>query len=154
MPSLDWGSIRPLELVPASRFPRRADGYVCERSRRDLTKPFPPSRGHTWSPTAPERFNRPGGKTYLTGTSEWDHPEQSERSQRFPETLGIGMVVSAISSLLALVAYLLLPLAFRLGRAGVIAATSITCLPFIVVPITFWPSVVQSTLRTRFRCDD
>ena len=154
MLSLNLGPSHPIKLVPASSVPDRADGHLCDNCGRDLTKHFRRGHAHAWSPMGPVRFNCACGKSYLTGAMEWEHLSQFERRRRLREILGIGIVLSAASSIIALVTCLVLHFVFRFDRVALITATVITWFPFALVQVSFWPGVVQSIIRTRFSRND
>jgi hypothetical protein len=140
--------------IPASDFPNRADIYVCDQCGRDITKYLRRGHAHAWEPMGPVRYKCVCGKKYLTGGKEWDHFSQFERSKRIRETTGIGILLSAISSILGFIVYLVLHLVFGFGRPAIIVATVITWFPFIFVQVGFWPKVFASILRTRFGAND
>jgi hypothetical protein len=141
--------IRAAETLPASAFPERADVYVCDKCGRDVTKHFHPSQSHTWAPMGPARFVCRCGQTYVTGAIEWDHLGPSERRRRVRQTLGIGVLLSAMFSILGVLAYLALRFLFDLRKAGFIVALFITAVPFVWLQLDFWPAVVASMWRTR-----
>jgi hypothetical protein len=95
MLSLNLGA-RPLVKLPASAFPDRADIYVCDKCGRDITRHFRPGQAHVWAPMGPERCLCLCGERYLTGAKEWDHFSDWERNRRVGDTLGLGILFSAI----------------------------------------------------------
>lgn len=147
-------SARPSVKLPASDFPRRADIYVCDQCGRDITKYFRPRLSHTSAPIGPERYKCLCGRKYLTGATEWDHLGDWERSKRGGDAIGIGILLSAISSVLGFLLYLALHFASGVGNAAVVAALVIGSLPFVLVQIGFWPRVLASMLRTRCGTND
>lgn len=135
--------------LPASEFPDRADVYVCDECGRDITKHFQPGRAHVWSPMGVERYSCLCGQKYLTGATEWDHFRDSERKKRIVQTLGVGISLSILLSVVALLFYL--PLHLILGLPSVVLTTAlvIAALPFLWMQIMFWPGVIKSVWRTR-----
>jgi hypothetical protein len=97
MLSLNLGA-RPLITLPASAFPNGADVYVCDKCGRDITRHFRPGRAHVWAPMGPERYLCLCGQRYLTGATEWDHLSDWERNRRVKDTLGLGVLFSAMFS--------------------------------------------------------
>ena len=154
MLSLNLGSTRAVTQLPASSFPERAEAYVCDQCGCDVTKHFCRSRAHVWSPMGPERFKCTCGKSYLTGATEWDHLRHWGRRKRIGETIGIGIILSVISSIFAFLIYLFLHFIFGVGRGALITATIITWLPFALLQIMFWPGVLASKFRTGLRAND
>ena len=149
MLSLKLGA-RPLITLPASAFPNRADVYACDKCRRDITKHFRPGRAHVWAPMGPERFLCLCGQRYLTGATEWDHFSDWERNRRVKDTLGLGVLFSAMVSILGLLAYLALRFVLGLREGALVTGLVITALPFTLMQMGFWPGVVASMWRTRF----
>jgi hypothetical protein len=142
-------SARPLVTLPATAFPNNADAYVCDKCGRDVTRHFRPGRAHVWAPMGPERFVCFCGQRYLTGATEWDHLGDWERNKRVGDTLGLGVLFSAMFSILGLLAYLFLRFAFGLREGALVTALVITALPFSLMQVTFWPGVIASMWRTR-----
>lgn len=142
-------SARTLVKLPASAFPDRAAVYVCDKCGRDVTKYFRPGQAHVWAPMGPERYRCVCGQRYLTGATEWDHFSDWERNRSVRDTLGLGVLFSAMSSILGLLAYLVLHLVFGLREGALFTGLVITVLPFFLMQITFWPEVVASMWRTR-----
>jgi hypothetical protein len=138
---------RAVTRLPASEFPDRADVYVCDKCERDITEHLRPHHPHTWTPTGPERYVCPCGEKYLTGAIEWDHLGDSERRRRVRDTIGLGVVFSAFSLILAI------PICFILRlispALGVVVGIAICAAPFALLQITFWPGVIASVWRTR-----
>ena len=96
-----------------------------------------------------ERFICLCGQRYLTGATEWDHFSDWERGQRVRDTLGAGILFSAMASIPGLVAYLVLHFLFGLRDGALAAGLVITLLPFSLMQVGFWPGVVASMWRTR-----
>jgi hypothetical protein len=131
--------------LPASAFPSRADRYVCDKCGTDITKQLRAGQAHVWKPMGPERYLCHCGQEYLTGATEWDHLGDWERKNRIRQTLGIGIILSVPSSVIAFVGYLIL----RRSNGTLIGALVIAVLPFLVVHIPFWFGVAASMWRTR-----
>jgi hypothetical protein len=90
------------------------------------------------------------GQRYQSGATEWDHFGDWERSKRAGDTLGVGLLLSAVSSIVGAVVYLILHFAFvGLQRAAFLAAMALAVLPFVLMQVTLWPGVVASIWRTR-----
>ena len=140
---------RPLITLPASAFPDRADVYVCDICGTDITKHFRPGRAHVWSAMGRETYTCSCGKRYVTGATEWDHLGNWERRRRVGETLGLGILFSAVTSIPGLVVYLLLRFVFGLRVGATVTGLVITWLPFALMQLGFWPAVVASMWRTR-----
>lgn len=147
-------SARPTVKLLASNFPNRADIYVCDQCGGDITKHFRPRHSHASLPIGPEHYRCLRGKNCLTGTIEWGHLGDGEGSKRSGDAIGIGILLSAISSVFGLLSYLALHFASGVGNAAVIAALLIGTLPFVLVQIGFWAKVFASILRTWFRAND
>ena len=141
--------IHAVRTVPARVFPEHADVYVCDKCARDVTKHFPPHQPNTWAPMGPKTFVCRCGQRYLTGAIEWDHLRASERRSRVWQTIWIGTFLSAMFSILGILAYLVLRFLFGLREAGFFVALFIVALPFVSLQITFWPQVLASMWRTR-----
>lgn len=148
MLSLNLGG-RPVISLPASTFPDKADAYICDKCGRDITKHFRPGESHTWTPMGRERYKCLCGQRYLTGATEWDHFSDWERSRRVRDTLGLGILVSAMFSIPGLLAYVVLHFVFGVREGAGITGWIITVLPFCLIQIGFWPGVVASMWRTR-----
>lgn len=142
-------SSRPLTKLPASSFPEKADIYLCDKCGRDITPQFHPGQSHTWSPMGPERFKCECGQKYVTGATEWDHFGEHERRRRFRDTFGLGILFSAVSSILGLFVYLALHFVFGFQRGALYVWLIIAWLPFSLMQIGFWPGVIASMWRTR-----
>src|SRR5579863_918680 len=148
MHSLNLGA-RPQSSLPASAFPNRADIYVCDACGRDVTKHFRARQSHSWSPMGCDRYRCACGQVYLTGAKEWDQLGAGERMRRVGQSVWLGILFSAMFSLIGLIAYLVLHLGFGLREGARITALVITGLPFALIQIVFWPSVLASMWRTR-----
>jgi len=148
MVSLNLGA-RPRITLPASAFPNSADAYVCDKCGRDITRHFRHSRAHVWRPMGPERFLCLCGQRYLTGATEWDHFGDQERNKRVRDTLALGVLFSAMFSILGLLVYLILHFAFGLREGALVTGLVVTAMPFVLMQIGFWPGVVASMWRTR-----
>jgi hypothetical protein len=97
----------------------------------------------------PERYQCLCGRKYLTGAIEWGHLGRWERSGRIRDTLGLGVVFSAMLSVLGLMVYLVLNLAFGFRAGAVGTGLVITALPSCLMQLEFWPRVFASMWRTR-----
>jgi hypothetical protein len=148
MDTLNLGG-RPVVVLPGTAFPERADVYVCDKCGGDVTKHFHPRQSHSWAPMGPETFICACGQRYLTGATEWDHLGDWERSKRAGDTLGLGLLLSAVSSIFGAVGYLILHFAFGPQRAAFVAAMALAVLPFVLMQVTLWPDVAASIWRTR-----
>ena len=91
------------------------------------------------------------GQRYQTGATEWDHFGDNERSNRVGQTVGVGLLFSAMFSIVGLIAYLVLHFAFGFQKAAILTAMALAALPFVLMQITFWLGVVASIWRTRAR---
>ena len=131
--------------LPASAFPSPADTYVCDKCERDITKHLRRGQAHAWKPMGPERYLCRCGQKYLTGATEWDHLGEWERKRRVRQTLGLGILFSAPSSVIGFVAYL----ALHRSRGALIGALAITPLPFLLILVPFCLHVAASMWRTR-----
>jgi len=140
---------RPPITRPASDFPERANVYVCDNCGRDITRHFRPGQAHVWRPMGPQRYQCFCGKKYLTGAAEWDHLGCWERSSRIRYTLGMGVVFSAMLSVVGFPVYLALKFAFGLKAGAIGTGLVITAFPFCLMQLGFWPSVFASMWRTR-----
>jgi hypothetical protein len=65
--------------LPASRYPERADVYLCDKCGEDLTRRFFVRKGHGSTPLGPPTFYCLCGARYLSGTREWDQMEANEK---------------------------------------------------------------------------
>ena len=148
MLSLNLGA-RPLIKLPASAFPSRADVYVCDKCEQDISKHLRSGQAHVWAPMGPEQYRCGCGQKYLTGATEWDHFSERERRRRVRDSFGLGVLFSAIFSILGLLVYLLLHSVFGLREGALVTGLVITALPFSFIQIAFWPYVVASMWRTR-----
>src|SRR5882672_5168728 len=84
MPSLnvlDLNKPDPVRL-PASKFPERADVYVCDRCGTDLTKYLHWSPADAHAPYGPEMHICQCGRSYVTGAKEWDSLVPMEKRNR------------------------------------------------------------------------
>ncbi len=140
---------RPRVELPASTFPNRADAYVCDRCGRDITRHFRAMQSHSWAPMGRETYQCACGREYRTGAKEWDHFGASEKRRRIGQTLGLGILLSAMFSCVGLLVYLLLHFAFGLALGALVTGLVITGLPFTLMQAEFWPSVLASIWRTR-----
>ena len=143
-------NVRRVVALPASAFPQRADAYVCDQCRRDITKHLDPARAHVWSPMGPERYQCVCGQRYLTGAAEWDNLGERERRRRIRQTFGLGLFLSVMTSIPGLLAYLGLHFVLGVGAPARVIGVVITALPFFAMQLEFWPSVAASIWRTRF----
>jgi hypothetical protein len=99
----------------------------------------------------PERYQCLCSQKYLTAATEWNHFGRWERSRRIRDTLGVGVLFSAMLSVFGLLLYLDLALkfAFGLGAGAVVTVLVITALPFCLTQLEFWPGVFASMWRRR-----
>jgi hypothetical protein len=97
----------------------------------------------------PERFLCLCGQRYLTGATEWDHFGDWERERRVRDTVGLGVLFSAMSSIPGLLACLVLYFVFGLREGALVTGLVITGLPFSLMQLGFWPGVIASMWRTR-----
>ncbi len=65
-----------------------------------------------------------------------------ERNRLVGDTLGLGVLFSAMFSIVSLRAYLVLHFAFGLREGALVTALVITALPFSLMHITLWPGVI------------
>jgi hypothetical protein len=65
-------------------------------------------------------------------------------------TLVVGLICSALISIVSLPVYLYLRFVFGIPRGALITACVITALPFVAWQLTLWPQVLTSMWRTRF----
>jgi hypothetical protein len=148
MVSLNLGG-RPLVILPASAFPARADAYVCDKCKSDITKHFRPATSHSWEPIGRERYECLCGQRYLTGAKEWDHFGDRERGRRAIGTLVFGVIFSVMASIPGYLAYMLLHSALGYREGAVATGLVIAALPFVLIQISFWSAVIASMWRTR-----
>jgi hypothetical protein len=132
----------------ASAFPNRASIYKCDDCERDITKYLHPGKAHVWRAMGPERFQCSCGRKYLTGATEWDHLGNWERHNRISQTVGLGVLFSAMASILGFLVYLVFHFGLGCNEAATIAV-GIAALPFVLMQVTFWPFVAASVWRTR-----
>jgi hypothetical protein len=141
---------RPLVILPASAFPKQADVYECDDCNRDIAKHLHAGRAHVWQEMGPERFQCACGREYRTGAKEWDHLGDWEWQNRISQIIMLGVLFSAMASVLGLVSWLLLHFVFGFTKGAVVAGLVITALPFVLLQASFWPFVAASIWRTRF----
>jgi len=96
-----------------------------------------------------EEYRYVCGQLYRTGAKEWDHLADWERNNRVVQTLALGVLFSAMSSLLGLLACLVLHFVFGLREGAFVTGVVIAALPFAWMQIEFWPGVLASIWRTR-----
>ena len=133
----------------ASSFPEPADIYVCDKCGIDITNHFIAQQSHSWRPLGQERYTCQCGERYLTGAVEWIHLSAWERRRRLSQTVGLGILCSAMASPLGLLAYFLLRILHLPGKVGLIGAIAITACPFALWMISFWFEVMASMWRTK-----
>jgi len=68
--------------LPASRFPERADVYLCDKCGTDITRLLHPGRAHAWRTLGPSRFNCRCGQEFVSGAAEWDDLSSWEKQYR------------------------------------------------------------------------
>ena len=141
---------QPLRKLKASKFPERAEVYLCDNCGRDISKHFRPLQSHSWRPMGPERYRRSCGQKYQTGATEWEHLSHGERKRRISQTFAVGFFLSIARSVVGLVLYLGLQSVFRVHQAAGIVALTVSVLPLALMQMTFWPGVMASMWRTRF----
>ncbi len=140
---------RPVTQLPASSFPDRADLYICDKCGRDITKNLRPGHAHAWAAIGPERYACSCGQNYLTGAIEWDHLGEWKRKRRVQDTLVLGIIFSAMSSILGVLAYVVMHFVYDLQKAALVTGLLIAAVPFVLMQVTFWPNVFASMWRTR-----
>ena len=150
MVSLKLGG-RHLVTLPASAFPARADAYLCDKCKRDITAHFRPRISHSWEPIGRERFKCTCGREYLTGAEEWDHLGVRERRLRARDSLVQGAIFSTMASIPSLLSYIFLHFALGYREGALATSLVISVLPFVLVQISFWLSVTASVWRSRIR---
>lgn len=146
---------RPSTELPVSRFPAKADRYVCDLCGRDVTRKVHRVHGHGGPIIGPTRFTCVCGARYLTGMTEWDHLGRFMRRSR------MRFLVFGSAFLLPLVLFVVLarsawdhhsPLVFALCcLAGLFS------LPFAVfgiLELSTVYSIFTSIWRTRFAKSD
>lgn len=148
MVSLNLGG-RPLVTLPASAFPSRADAYVCDKCKREITEHFRPRTSHSWEPMGRERFKCLCGEEYLTGAKEWQHLGVKERRLRAKDSLVQGAIVSVMAAIPSLLIYIFLHFALGYKKGALATSLVISVLPFVLVQISFWSSVIASVWRSR-----
>ena len=139
--------------LPASEFPTRADVYTCDKCGWDITKHFHPVRAHVWAAMGPDKYVCRCGEKYLTGATEWDYFSERERRKRVGDTFGLGLVFSAMISVLSVVVYLVLHFVFHRSREAFAIAFFITAFPFFLMVVPFGIEVAASVWRTRVGAD-
>jgi hypothetical protein len=148
MVSLKLGG-RHLVTLPASAFPARADAYLCDKCKREITEHFRPRISHSREPIGRERFKCTCGQEYLTGAKEWDHLGVRERRLRARDTLVQGAIFSAMTAIISLFAYVFLHFAPSYRESALATSLVIFVLPFALIQISFWSSVIASVRRSR-----
>lgn len=138
---------------PASAFPERADIYLCDNCKRDITRHFSPGKSHSGVPMGRETYTCDCGREYQTGAVEWDHLSKRERHFRIRQTHGLGTVFSAMVAVPAAILYVLSVTLFHWKGAG-LAALLLSVVPFITLAGTFWLEVAASKWRTRSHLND
>jgi hypothetical protein len=95
-------------ILPASRFPERADEYECDKCGRLVTKHLRAGHAHLEKPIGRERYRCRCGESYLSGAVEWDHLGDWERRRRagmllnfctrflLPSSISVGFAFLAI----------------------------------------------------------
>jgi hypothetical protein len=90
--------------LPASKFPERADAYVCDRCGRDITRKLHPGHAHVRQPLGPPRYTCQCGEKYLTGAIEWDQLGPWQR-QQWIRDVGLAIIVLAVLIVLSVSGY-------------------------------------------------
>jgi hypothetical protein len=80
--------------LPASKFPERADAYICDKCGRDITPFLNPGRAHVWRLLGPSRYVCRCGQQYLSGEAEWDSLSTWERRNRLSQIVGFGIATA------------------------------------------------------------
>jgi hypothetical protein len=148
MVSLKLGG-RHLVTLPASAFPARADAYLCDKCKREITEHFRPRISHSWEPIGRERFKCTCGQEYLTGAQEWDHLGVGERRLRARDSLIQGAIFSAMAAIPSVFVYIFLHFAIGYREGALATGLVISVLPFVLVQISFWSFVIASVWRSR-----
>jgi len=101
----------------------------------------------------PDKYVCRCGEKYLTGATEWDYFSERERRKRVGDTFGLGLVFSAMISVLSVVVYLVLHFVFHRSREAFAIAFFITAFPFFLMVVPFGIEVAASVWRTRVGAD-
>jgi hypothetical protein len=80
----------------ASKFPERADAYVCDRCGRNITPKLHPSHAHVRQPLGPSTCTCQCGQKYLSGAIEWDQLGPWEKQQWMRDVWLAIIVVAAL----------------------------------------------------------
>jgi hypothetical protein len=128
-----WRMLHNLEMLdatilPASRFPERADEYECDKCGRFITKHLFAGRAHVERPIGRERYRCRCGETYLSGAAEWDHLGDWERSRRAKMLLFVCSRFLLPALLVVVFAYL----AVRYHNYWLLAVCMLVSIPTIV----------------------
>lgn len=119
-----------LSSLPASRFPERAEVYLCDKCGEDITRHFYVRHGHGGTPIGSPTFYCVCGERYLSGAREWDQLRPYEKRSEF-----VGGGIAALFAVTFLVSLTAAALGiYRHNRALTIAGVALTLLtsPFSV----------------------
>ena len=134
--------------LPASAFPERADIYVCDDCKKDITRHFSRGKAHSWTPMGRETYTCACGRRYQTGAVEWNHLSEWERTRRIRQAHVLGLLFSAMTAVAALILYVFSLTLFH-WKGAALAAIVLTAVPFLLSVGIFWAGVGASKLRTR-----
>jgi len=135
----------------ASRFPERADKYVCDNCGADVTEHLHQHAGHSAPPCGPTRYVCGCGRTYLTGAVEWDDLGPRERRKRFIDLFGVGSVLFVVFWIFGIPAGLISYFLLHNARVGIVVGVVVAAVPGLVFPIAEGVGILRSMMRTRFR---
>ena len=114
--------------LPGSRFPERADVYVCDNCGRDITSHLHPGRAHVRTPLGPSRYVCTCGQKYLTGTVEWDELSEWDKRAGIRDAIALGVISALFLGFSVLVR-------FAVGHRSLVALifSAIAVLPVIAL---------------------
>jgi hypothetical protein len=137
--------------LPASRFPERADVYICDRCGRDITRHLHRGRAHVWQPLGLPRYTCLCGQQYPSGAVEWDDLNDKERRSRLAQIVGIGLAMG-----IPIVGFVFLVRAAWMYHSAILLGLSIAAVVPLAVFVALFTAtgidavdVVASVLRTR-----
>ena len=88
----------------ASKFPERADAYVCDGCGRDITPKLHPGHAHVRQPLGSSTYTCHCGQKYLSGAIEWDQLGSWEK-QQWMRDVWLAIIVVAALILFVLTGY-------------------------------------------------
>jgi hypothetical protein len=140
MPSWNAPDLPKRLTLPASRFPERANSYVCDGCGAEVTKYLCPHPSKAKPPYGPEAYVCSCGREYRTGAVEWNSLNLQEKRRRILWLF----LEFALGLPAAFACYLFLTIGARIGL-GVI----LTVLAASVYPARDGINIIRSIIRTR-----